>query len=71
MVYKITEKTNANFYLLKTGDHLITNNGPYKKDKIIKVGKLKMDVYLYNLQKDEILLIEPTDCKSINENERK
>ena len=30
-----------------------------------------MDVYLYNIQKDEILLIEPTDCKIINGNERK
>ena len=32
---------------------------------------VRVDIYLYNIQKDEIFLIESIDCKSINENERK
>ena len=32
-VYKISEKTNEDFYPLKAGDHLINSNLPYKKQK--------------------------------------
>ena len=40
-IFKILDKTNDDFYLLEVGDHLITNNGPYKKRKCIKSRRTK------------------------------
>ena len=92
-LYKISEKQNEDFYILKVGDHLITKKGHYKKGKMLKCRKTKnkteklpltvlnnyfcgiinvrVDANLYQFKKDETLLIEPMNCKSINENEWK
>ena len=88
-IYKITEKTNEDFYFLNKDEHLISNNGSYKNWKIIKwrrtknktnkipltvpnnyycgIITVKMHAYLYTFKKDEVLLIEPKNCKLINE----
>ena len=34
-IYNIDEETNNEFYVLEAGDHLITNNAPFKNGKTI------------------------------------
>ena len=40
-IYNIDEETNNEFYVLEAGDHLITNNAPFKNGKTIVSKRVK------------------------------